>query len=1431
MAVFIYICSECKKDIKKQKYDKSIEDFKQRIESSQQIDTFDRFPPPFLKKRFERQIRLIAQEKEIGEDIVVVFLRVLVRGGNDYSSFGQSGYKEVPGMERISDEITEEKLKQFIKSHEIPPPPPPPAPSDEESSFLYSVLGSSHDAYGDYHICETKMWTENILKDEFNSRLSDFVDPVLETLGESDDGILHIKCSESSPYGIVFRRLPKSKRVILFTPYKGNTPPIAEVNEQHPDLIKEEPPSEEVVLRKIKRAYPHELVMNPDSWFIVQKDKDGNMALSEEEIDVLNSARKPSGGYPLFINGRAGSGKSTILQYLFAEYIRHYVLSDQTTSQPIFFACNDELLSRSGKSVLALVETQILRENKIGEVKLKEQLQTLKNSCFVNFHDSLLKLVPPEKFRRDRLIDYGSFRKWWEDSFSNEPSAMKLYDADVSWHVIRTYIKGISAEGFLDSSDYEELPRSQKSVTLETYQLVFEHVFTRYQKHQHEKGFWDHQDLARKVIEDSLIAPKYPVIFCDEAQDFTRIELEILHRHSLFNQRTVQYHECPQIPLAFAGDPFQTLNPTGFRWEATKAFFTEKFIKKFPGQDTKQLNYCELSFNYRSNRPIVNFCNSLQLARRAIFGFDEIKPQQPWQNDNEAPNVSYYENNLDVLEKLKAQSEIRIIVPCEEGGEAEWVRNNGLADFVEFDDADVPKNVVSPTRVKGLEFPRVVLFGFGGACPAALRKALANTETEPIEGDSAIEPQYFLNRLYVAASRPRKRLFVVDNPSDIIDFWNAIFSNQEEYALKAAPADGWDESVLGQVKKGNPVTWDEDKEDPLETAEQLAAEGRSMKDRILLRQAAQSFRNAGKETQEKQCRAEALDIEQEFLQSAELWKEIKDFERAMRTCWKAGSSGFELTMKIVQERPQLKNKIHYKFVQHLKEQRDINAGVALLKDLVDELSDENLQSEVTTIRAWRIALNDVISRMIKSNEKSEALWKVAYARFRQLDSDYKIAIPSKPLGEFAYRSGDLRAAYSHWSQIDPNDRSSFEKEFLRAKAATVSYPENIETVGELLKKFNDRSDAENISTLARQEGYEKLNLAHKEIVCQAALTLGNLEEAARFVGEIFNTRLLGQLTNALAEGPSDESLVTECLSRLLIQLLDSEDWFTFSTILRTESLDDEKRGILPYGSGSNFKTWAHDRPRIVQKTSIEILAETDFFATAPNDVKNNLADYLKRSFSNDLSWKEIVHPILVGFAFERAGLFKETLPFYELVFKSQLLHEDTRRLAEARWAKTKLNQSLFEYKNGSKTKASKHEAESKEVALQLGFISPLDISDDLPEHLPKINPPIREQRQPRQGRKEQNEDYSLSMNLENLSVSVNPLGNRVNIEDVSTFEQATIKVSDRIIRWEDSKLELDSEDSVFIEEWSLRISLANLENGQIELKKEGKPSQFISIQK
>src|SRR4029077_16656019 len=236
----------------------------------------------------------------------------------------------------------------------------------------------------------------------------------------------------------------------------------------------------------------------------------------------------------------------------------------------------------------------------------------------------------------------------------------------------------------------------------------------------------------RYVLDAGCAIPVHPAVFCDEAQDFTRLELELLLRLNLFSNRSIPPHDVGRVPFAFAGDQFQTLNPTGFRWDSIKASFVEKFI--FELDPTRRsgradLNYRELQHNYRSTHRIVRFANEVQALRAALFQLPDLRPQLPWTEDERAVPVVWFRSSDAQFWKQFAQqrSTFVVIVPCNEGEEAEFVANDAvLKEYIPIEDG-VPQYVLSASRAKGCEYPAVMVYGFGEHAPTNLMTAIGSS--------------------------------------------------------------------------------------------------------------------------------------------------------------------------------------------------------------------------------------------------------------------------------------------------------------------------------------------------------------------------------------------------------------------------------------------------------------------------------------------------------------------------------------------------------------------------------------------------------------------------------------------------------------------------------------------------------------------------------
>ena len=218
-----------------------------------------------------------------------------------------------------------------------------------------------------------------------------------------------------------------------------------------------------------------------------------------------------------------------MIQYFIRECIEfaNAEASGQATLRPLYMTCSSELL-HTAQSVQRLLSTHY--RSLLTKQLPSAGIEDLIAPCFQVFHEYLWSILPQSarftRFRREHYVNYSSFLRLWDSEISKQPNAKKL-TPDTSWHIIRTYIKGMRArpDEYLDPDEYPELPRKRKSVSDEQYKKVYDIVWDRWYRRLCEEKLWDDQDLAAAVLADSTTLPRHPVICCDESQDFTPLEI------------------------------------------------------------------------------------------------------------------------------------------------------------------------------------------------------------------------------------------------------------------------------------------------------------------------------------------------------------------------------------------------------------------------------------------------------------------------------------------------------------------------------------------------------------------------------------------------------------------------------------------------------------------------------------------------------------------------------------------------------------------------------------------------------------------------------------------------------------------------------------------------------------------------------------------
>ena len=663
------------------------------------------------------------------------------------------------------------------------------------------------------------------------------------------------------------------------------------------------------------RSYPYYVLEDDRSWLAIEREEGSNLSLSTEEERILRSVSNPvlgSSALPVFINGRAGSGKSTILFYLFADYcFRKW--QRKLEGNPLFLTYSERLLDVAKDRVRRLLVSHhrfLAKRKQERDMPSTNSLLKQIDDFFQPFQKFLLDLLPQDeraRFSKEKYISFHRFKQLYggeplrKDASRRNSEHEKLvrerqltlrlveakhWPAELCWHVIRTFIKGYRLDGYMEPDDYPEVPRRERTIAEGAFTRIYKTIWTRWYKPiTTEQGYWDDQDLIRTVLERCRDLPSYTAVVCDEAQDFTRLELHMLMGLSIFSRYDLRQQPVHGLPFAFAGDPFQTLNPTGFRWSSVRATFFDEVIRSLDpdGQLNLGMNTQDLTYNYRSTPPIVQVTNFVQLCRHVLFALPELKPQKSWKKGDFPEPVKFIlGDNIQPDQFCDNVESTTIILPCEKGQEASYIKKDDiLSQLFPNAEQNLPTNVYSPIEAKGLEFKRVVLYKFGDACPEKVWDLFAQPTDYPVEFE------YFFNKLYVAVTRAMERLFVVDTKKGDQRLWKYASSLAELQQIqnRATEPVAWERHVR-LLTAGAPASVPEMREDdPESNAETLKRAGQIQGDPDLLRRAKMYWATVGKTRDAEFCEASALNLEGKYYEAGKLFLKHGEKDLALDCFW------------------------------------------------------------------------------------------------------------------------------------------------------------------------------------------------------------------------------------------------------------------------------------------------------------------------------------------------------------------------------------------------------------------------------------------------------------------------------------------------------------------------------------------------------------------
>ncbi len=912
--------------------------------------------------------------------------------------------------------------------------------------------------------------------------------------------------------------------------------------------------------RRSVRAYPCLALCDPElSERAIKRTSadefDVDIALSSEEVEVLDRLCQAE-NLPLFLQGRAGSGKSTVLYYYLVELLCHL--------PPELAECGKVQLVTYSPGLVKAVQRVVQRLLRIARKLNQGGTLTDDDWSVRTFYDVCLRQLPQRarwrflnrEFGPDGgYIDAARFRMLYSgavdpslERFRLRTKAATTLPWETAWHVIRSYIKGYKLPDgetdFLDPDAYADLPRKDRSVPPREYERVWKEVWPWYRRltcdSEGQDGrplFWDDLDLARAVVlteaseakedqgpDNSPADRRAVVLLCDEAQDFSVVELVAVLREFVWLDYDLT--KLPSkgtslpVPLILAGDPFQTVNPSGFRWSIASRIIAEALRQRFGHDLIATIHSQDLRFNYRNPREVGKLANTVQWARRHLFGHAS-KPQEIWKTHGVSGTVSWLKvDDPEVLDVLRT-GPLPLIVPVPvESDEFRRVFGDHVAE-------QLPKqSVLTPSEIKGLEVSKVAVFGFGKWFAAKeLDRTLASIKV--VGSKDTFPAEYFFNCLYVAVTRATEQLFIVDSEESI---HTGLWHHLRDRWKNAAP-EPWRRYVGFALVEGHP---DELTSEPGEIARRFWREAEQKEDPTLARRAAFYFHKAGMRRERVVASAYADYWEGKVAEAARALEE-EDFKPvALR--WYFEASAWDDILASTQGDSAAPYRKLSAFAAEITRPcaslQDVDRKLRLLEEVMnlDLLRDSSRK---------HIPAKAVTNSLLKeSAELAPACRDVAalarvYRAYRHGYLDL-YDLPAEHVATLAYRLALLespeqqrillREAVALWERSEKTNHS----EYHRAQAMTSSYPISLEW-------WDRANDPQKVLEEFDEYGrhLRNLNSAQRRIVVRALEDAGRWQEAftIEFVADGAPAAVLARHETALSR---DDTKLCQQLKKLLL---------------------------------------------------------------------------------------------------------------------------------------------------------------------------------------------------------------------------------------------------------------------------------------------------------
>lgn len=458
---------------------------------------------------------------------------------------------------------------------------------------------------------------------------------------------------------------------------------------------------------------------------------------------------------PLVIVGSAGSGKTALLL---------------------------EKMKQAGGDILYLSLSSFLVEKARTLYAASHEENTAQNIDFLSLSEFLETLRIPE----GKEVTFSAFSDW----LPRNKTTASLGSTHTLYEEFRGVIgAAVSETGPMSREDYLALGIRQSLYPADDRETVYT-LFERYVAWLKQSRHFDTNLLSHLYL--PLAAPRYDVIFVDEIQDMTPVQL-------LLVLKTLRHPD----QFLLCGDANQIVHPNFFAWSTLKSLF----FRHHQGTDAA-INI--LQANYRNAPHVTGLANRLLRLKQARFSAIDRETHHLVKSCGQAEGVVRLLEDREAIKqelntKTARSNRVAVIVmhPEQKEQARRWF-NTPL--------------IFSVQEAKGLEYETVILFNMvssarqafddicDGVTPAALEDDAPRYARPRDKQDRSAEIyKFFTNALYVALTRATHNVYLVEQHVEH-PLWSllALSREEEELSIKEAASnlDEWQKTARLLEKQG-----------------------------------------------------------------------------------------------------------------------------------------------------------------------------------------------------------------------------------------------------------------------------------------------------------------------------------------------------------------------------------------------------------------------------------------------------------------------------------------------------------------------------------------------------------------------------------------------------------------------------------------------------